>query len=318
MEIVIVLAAVLGGLLAMYVLLGYIIFVAVFVRQKHGPKPAKGKLAERLMGEGVETFHSYRAEATARFSKVECEEVRLKSAEGFDLYGRIYGSKNLTAPVIICVHGYHGEFFADFAPISEKFLKEGYSVIAVDNRGHGKSGSRYIGMGCKDAEDVLKWVAYAETKFPDAPLFLYGISMGGATVCTVSANAPEIVKGIISDCGFQSIKEVMSSIVKRIVKLPPAIVFLPMAEFFCRRINKFGFSEPSAIVSVKNATVPMLFIHGTADTFVTPDNGTALFDACGSAKKELFEIKDAGHAQAYYHDSETYFEKVCEFISKAE
>ena len=73
-----------------------------------------------------------------------------------------------------------------------------------------KSEGKFIGFGCKDRYDALKWIDWMIKKAGnDIRIVLMGNSMGGATVLMASGlNLPEQVKGIVSDCAFTSPKAV--------------------------------------------------------------------------------------------------------------
>ena len=63
----------------------------------------------------------------------------------------------------------------------------GFNVLMADNRAHGDSGGRYVGMGWLDHVDYLRWISpLVGTVGPDARIVLHGISMGGATALLLS------------------------------------------------------------------------------------------------------------------------------------
>ena len=41
--------------------------------------------------------------------------------------------------------------------LSDYYLKRGYRMLLVDERAHGDSEGEYIGFGCLDRFDGLKW-----------------------------------------------------------------------------------------------------------------------------------------------------------------
>ena len=59
----------------------------------------------------------------------------------------------------------------------------------------------------------------------------------------------------------------------------------------------------------------MLFIHGGKDDFVPVDMVYEVYDACPTTK-ELYIVKEAGHAQAKDYDVEDYWNKVFDFIDQ--
>ena len=66
---------------------------------------------------------------------------------------------------------------------------------------------------------------------------------------------------------------------------------------------------------VKNAKVPVLFIHGATDDFVPTTMVFELYEACTS-EKDLLIVDDAEHAESYKKDPASYEAKVKEFMDK--
>ena len=64
---------------------------------------------------------------------------------------------------------------------------------------------------------------------------------------------------------------------------------------------------------VRKAKVPILLIHGDADTFVPCSMCDEIYDNCASPKTKLI-IKDASHAESYYKDTKTYESALDKFI----
>ena len=83
----------------------------------------------------------------------------------------------------MCFHGYTSEGLNDYTSIAKFYLNQGFSLMVVDERAHGKSEGTYIGFGCLDRYDALQWMEYVVERLgEDCELMLHGISMGAATV----------------------------------------------------------------------------------------------------------------------------------------
>lgn len=115
---------------------------------------------------------------------------------------------------VICFHGYTSKGMSDYIGLSDYYLKRGYAMLLPDARAHGESEGEYIGFGCLDRKDALVWIHWLIQEVgEDVEIVLHGTSMGGATVLMTSGlELPAQVKGIVSDCGFTSPKEVLSLI----------------------------------------------------------------------------------------------------------
>ena len=79
-------------------------------------------------------------------------------------------------------------------------------MLQTDARAHGESEGDYIGFGCLDRKELLKWIDWViDYCGDDTEIYLHGISMGASTALMASGlDLPSQVKGIISDCEFTS------------------------------------------------------------------------------------------------------------------
>ena len=237
----------------------------------------------------------------------------LMSADGLRLHATWFPQGECKR-VVICFHGYTSQGMKDYLGLSGYYLKNGYSMLLVDERAHGESEGKYIGFGCLDRLDALKWINWVLRKCgEDVEILLHGTSMGGATVLMMSSlELPAQVKGIVSDCAFTSPKEVFSHVLKSMYHLP-AFPVMNISNFLNKRFAGYGLDECNAAREVKKAKVPILFIHGSGDTFVPYSMCETMYENCASSKKKLI-IEGAAHAECYYKDTDAYENALTEFI----
>ena len=125
---------------------------------------------------------------------------------------------------------------------------------------------------------------------------------------------PEQVKGIVSDCAFTSPKEVFTHVLHNMYHLP-AFPAIPGADILNKRLAGYGMDECNAKREVAKAKVPILFIHGTKDTFVPYRMCNEIYECCASPKKMLV-VEGAAHAESYYKDTEKYEQALNEFLGE--
>lgn len=216
--------------------------------------------------------------------------------------------------IVICFHGYTSKGMSDYIGLSGYYLKKGYAMLLPDARAHGESEGEYIGFGCLDRKDALVWIDWVIGQLgEDVEIILHGTSMGGATVLMASGlELPAQVKGIVSDCAFTSPKEVFTHVLHNMYHLP-AFPAIPGADILNRRLAGYGMDECNAKREVAKAKVPILFIHGTKDTFVPYHMCHEIYDCCASPKRILV-IEGAAHAESYYKDTEKYEQALDEFF----
>jgi alpha-beta hydrolase superfamily lysophospholipase len=101
------------------------------------------------------------------------------------LFGQWWLPANREAPhaVVLLLHGtlVHSGFYD---PVAREYARHGYAVFGIDLRGWGQSqgyGRRgTIGSYDEYLEDLKVAHAEVRSRYPDAPLFIQGESMGGA------------------------------------------------------------------------------------------------------------------------------------------
>ena len=210
--------------------------------------------------------------------------------------------------IVLCFHGYTSEGMKDYIALSDYYLRRGFAMLLVDERAHGLSEGNYIGFGCLDRKDALRWIEWlVKTCGEDIKIILHGTSMGAATVLMTSGlKLPDQVKGIVSDCGFTSPKEVFTHVLHSMYHMP-AFPIIPIADIMNRKLAGYGMDECNAAREVRKSTTPTLFIHGSADTFVPCRMCEKMYENCGAKKWKLI-VEGAAHAESYYKDTKRYEE----------
>lgn len=241
------------------------------------------------------------------------EDIYRESEDGLRLHATYFPGKD-KKKLVICFHGYTSQGMNDYIGLSDYYLKHGFGMLLVDERAHGKSEGEYIGFGYKDRMDALIWMKWAiEECGKEVQLLLHGTSMGGATVLMASSlDIPKQVKGIVSDCAFTSPKEVFGHVLRSMYHLP-AFPMLQIADWINKKRAGYGLNDCNAAEEVKHAKVPILLIHGTADTFVPCYMCDEIYENCASPKKKLL-IEGAAHAESYYKETKLYEEALDDFI----
>ena len=124
------------------------------------------------------------------------------------------------------------------------------------------------------------------------------------------------VHGIIDDCGYSSALEMINVNCKnRLPSYIPVGVFDFFINIGTKMWGKFSLSETDACDALSKTNIPVLIIHGNADTQAPLYMAYRLYNSCRS-EKSLLIVNDAGHAESYSKDPDTYEKTVKEFIQK--
>jgi len=231
------------------------------------------------------------------------------------LKGYYYPAANPSDKWLLFFHGY-----ASSVVWSRRWIRtlheHGYHVLAPDMRGHGMSEGDYIGMGWDERLDVLVWVDWIIKQNPKAQILVSGVSMGGATVlCAAGEVLPEQVKCLIADCGYTSVRDILSYQLHALFHLPD-FPFLYAARTAIRRRAGYDIFHASALEQLKKATKPILMIHGEEDKFVPFSMLAQVYAAAASAEKEMLAIPGAGHGTACCTEPDLYWARYLAFAER--
>lgn len=256
--------------------------------------------------------HDEVTRGVTELSELPCQFLKTRSRDGLRLSAR-YFEGDPDQPLIICFHGYHGSALRDFAGLAPYLIHQGCSLLMVDERAHWRSQGHTIAFGIKERFDVLSWVEYANRRFgADREIFLLGISMGGGTVLMASGQQlPENVKGIIADCPYNSPKDIIKHVCRK-VKLNPTLLW-PVIWLSALVWGRFNVNATTAAKEAKNSKTPIIILHGEGDDFV-PAYMSKEVAAANPTLISMHTFPEAGHGLSYFYDTKRYRSLVDEFI----
>ena len=125
---------------------------------------------------------------------------------------------------------------------------------------------------------------------------------------------PDNVRGILTDCGFSSPKEILCAVIDSL-KLPSKLMY-PLAKLGAKWFGHFNLEEASAVESMKNCNIPVLFVHNEGDDFVPFWMSEKCFEACSSEDKKFVRVKGIGHGLSWCLEPEKYQTAMNEFFKK--
>jgi alpha-beta hydrolase superfamily lysophospholipase len=176
------------------------------------------------------------------------------------------------APVLLYLHG------ARFNVVGSAFRARrmqdlGFSVLAIDYRGFGKSTNQLPSetMAYEDARAAWDWMGQ---QYPGRPRYIFGHSLGGAIAIDLAAQVQDEA-GTLVEGTFTSIPDVVGSY---------KWGWLPVGPLITQRFE--------AIERVKKIGSPLLVVHGSNDRTIAPELGRKLFEAATGPKR--FELVEGG------------------------
>ncbi len=247
--------------------------------------------------------------------KVKGEDVTITSDDGLELMGTWYPAENAVRTIILA-HGYHSSWQKDFAGMVAWYHENGSNLLMIEERAHRRSEGKYITMGVRESEDIVRWAEFLNRTYGDElPLYFHGVSMGGATVLMSQGQLlPANMAGIIADCGFTSAYDISLNVVKKNMGLL-AYPLLFRANLFAKALANVDMMEKENPKILAHAKIPTLFIHGTGDDFVPCDMTVKNYSAA-ACEKRLILVPEAPHAMSWFYDTDRYKEVLTEFFEE--
>ena len=168
---------------------------------------------------------------------------------------------------LVFVHGggsHRNSRFFKSLEFYRAMVDQGVSVVAIELRNHGDSGKdeRGMQMGATEKYDVLAAVDWAFQRTPELPIFLMGISMGGASaIQAIYAGAD--VRGLILLDSVLDTRDTMVTAGAASTGLPGAL-FLPSA-WSAERFFGLPSGNETALARAIELDTPILVMVDPAD-----------------------------------------------------
>ena len=169
------------------------------------------------------------------------------------------------APVLLFLHGVHWDVRAS-APRMRQLHALGFSVLGIDYRGFGRSSDTMPSdtLVAEDARAAWDWLART---FPDTRRYVFGHSLGSAIAVQLAHDVPDEA-GLIVEGAFTSVADVFRS---------TSWGWLPITGLITQR-----FDAGARIAQVGS---PVLVVHGSEDSMVSPQLGRALYELAMPPKR---------------------------------
>ena len=179
---------------------------------------------------------------------------------------------------IVVLHGYlQDKRFV--TPWGLALAESGYRVVLVDLRGHGESTGKHIGFGAFEAADVSAVIDDLGRRGWDvARVGLFGVSYG-ASVALLTAGRDPRVKAVVAFEPFASAETAVPELMRSaFASQARGISARQFAAAHVKQAKIAGFDWRHADIpgALKRSTAPVLFLHGEADTWLSPEHSRQL------------------------------------------
>jgi abhydrolase domain-containing protein 17 len=186
---------------------------------------------------------------------------------------------------VLYSHG-NAEDIGDLDPFLRRLRDSGFSVLAYDYRGYGRSSARAPTerRAYQDHEAAYRYLTGPLGVAPGR-VIIHGRSLGGGVARELAARCP--AAGLVLESTFTSTFRVVA---------PPL----------------FPFDRFSTLRRLPRVRMPILVIHGSADRVVPMSHGRLLHAAAGAGARSLW-VEGASHDDLPYVAGDGYFRALGDF-----
>jgi uncharacterized protein len=219
--------------------------------------------------------------------------------EGKRIYGWWIPAQSKAAPTVLYCHG-NGHNIGEAAELASRFHKLGLSVFAFDYRGYGKSDGEFPSEAVVYADAQRAWdYLIQDQKIPPQHIVIYGHSLGGAIAINLATHHPD-AGGLIVQSSFSSALDM--------AKRNWWTAIFPVNILLNQRFD--------SIHKVPQLKMPVLYLHGTADTLIPAEMSQQLF-AKTRSPKQLKLFPGAGHNDLPQVGGAVYSQVVQDFVAQS-
>lgn len=276
------------GVLLIYLLLCSILGIIITEIALHPPRHR------------VTAADEAQAPAWAQDDGASMAEVTITAADGSSLKAWSVRPDDANGDTVVLLHGLKGNRL-EMVNYADIFLAHGYSVLMPDARAHGNSGGDIATYGLLERDDTHQWVNWLETNQHPGCVYGFGESMGAAQLLQ-SLTVESRFCAVIAECPFSAFRETSYDRVGQRFHVGPWLgrtILRPIvtsAFLYARLRYKLDMDRVSPEAAVAASHVPILLIHGEADTNIPVRHSLRM--AAGNATSVLWKVPGTGHSNA--------------------
>lgn len=220
-----------------------------------------------------------------------------------------------TRGVVALMHGF-GEHSARYNHVAGAFCRAGYAVIAIDARGHGRSGGKraHVNEYSDYVRDYELLIMHARAEWPEHKVFSLGHSNGGFIVLRYALTQPEDICGFVVTsplCGLAiKVNPIKAAAGRLMSDLWPSFTMpngidpewvsqskevtdayqadpLCLSIVSARWFTEVMAAQEDLMARAKTLTQPFLFLLAGSDRLVDAKASEEIFHKMGSGDREL-------------------------------
>jgi acylglycerol lipase len=247
----------------------------------------------------------------------------LVGAGDIHLRGNIWHPTGVPRAIVVIAHG-KDEHLGRYSHLVEALLQQGHVVAGHDHRGYGKSDGAKGVLGRFDdyVDDLALLIDFARKDSPDLPIYLVGHSMGGLIAARFALQHQSTLAGLVLCSAALRVGDELPGWKKQVFlllsRLRPSMNLPTIDPSVLSRDEQVGqayFADPLCLAKptslgfagalfrtaeltrphAADLKIPLLIMHGEADTLTSPTGSQLFFDGAGSTDKTIKFWPSARH-----------------------
>jgi alpha-beta hydrolase superfamily lysophospholipase len=200
--------------------------------------------------------------------------VNLTTADGTQIAGMLYEAAARPAPAVLLVHML-GRSKDEWAPLADRLQAEGITALAIDLRGHGRSGGNGAELSAmaSDVQSAVDWLV-TQPQVRAGGIVIVGASIGANLAGIVAADSP-VVRGVamLSPSLEYRTLRLDAAVMKKIGERPMWLAASTDDPYSLRTVKELSVDHPN-----REQRLSSMRAHGTLLLSADQDLARALVD----------------------------------------
>lgn len=234
---------------------------------------------------GEISIHDSLLATSDHYTLLSFNSLDSETGETFNIYGVFIGDTSTitTDTLIVYFHGqskHMDHYFSRASLLANLGGKYNYNVLMMDYRGYGMSEGVSSEHGLMDdANAVIDWLKLKGAD--ELKTIFYGYSLGAIPSIDRTAYRND----------FQPLKLIIESPLASVQNLVETSTIIQVDPDFVTTLD-FENAE-----NIKDVQQPLLWMHGTEDTYIAIENGEIIYNNHGGTVKQAERVEGSDHAE---------------------
>ena len=212
----------------------------------------------------------------------------------------------------VMTHGYAMNR-SEFVPEAALLYNEGFSVLLLETRSHGRSKGGLGGFGWIEREDVTAGARWLRERVPGVPVLLMGSSQGAAASAFAMGDDPTLADALVLDGAYGRMDRAVRGFLDFLFGRRLAPFFAPGVPLTGLFLGFSPYGKDVAAALHAMGPKPVLLIHGERDSIAFPSEARRNIAALQGLTTVVWQ-PGMGHAEGRWEQTEDYHAALREFV----